>query len=49
MSEGGDLEPTERIFEAQRALGLSLTQLAPYGDSSVVANPVFGRPKEPLQ
>jgi hypothetical protein len=47
VSEDGRLHPTERIAEAQRALGLSLTQLAPYGDSSVVANPLFGRPKEP--
>jgi hypothetical protein len=47
ISEDGSLRPTERIAEAQRALGLSLTQLAPYGDSSVVANPLFGRPKEP--
>jgi len=47
ITEDGDITPTERIFEAQRALGLSLTQLAPYGDSSVVANPLFGRPKEP--
>jgi hypothetical protein len=46
-SEEGDIKATERIFEAQRALGLSLTQLAPYGDSPVVANPLFGRPKEP--
>jgi hypothetical protein len=38
------LEPTERIVEMQRALGLSLTQLAPYSDDSVVVNPLFVLP-----
>lgn len=47
LTEDGGIHPTERIFEAQRALGLSLTQLAPYGNSSIVADPLFGRPKEP--
>jgi hypothetical protein len=47
LTEDGGIHPTERIFEAQRELGLSLTQLAPYGNSSTVANPLFGRPKEP--
>jgi hypothetical protein len=47
ISKDEDLKPTKRIFEAQRALGLSLTQLAPYGDNSVVAMPLFGRPKDP--
>ena len=41
------LEPTERIVEMQRALGLSLTQLAPYSDDSVVVNPLFGPPSVP--
>lgn len=40
----GEIEPTERIFEVQRALGLSLSRLAPYGRDSVVVNPLFGRP-----
>ena len=47
LTEDGVIHATERIFEAQRALGLSLTQLAPYGNSSIVANPLFGRHKEP--
>jgi len=47
ITTDGDIKPTEHLFEAQNALGLSLTQLAPYGNSSVVANPLFGRPQEP--
>jgi len=47
LAEDGGIHPAERIFEAQKALGFSLTQLAPYGNSSIVANSLFGRPKEP--
>jgi hypothetical protein len=47
VTKDGRIRATEGIFEAQKGLGLSLTQLAPYGNSSTVANPLFGRPKEP--
>ena len=43
----GLIKTTKRITEVQKALGLSLTQLSPYGNNSVVANPLFGRPKGP--
>jgi hypothetical protein len=47
LTEDGGIHPSERIFDAQKGLGLSLTQLAPYGNDSIVANPSFGRPKKP--
>jgi hypothetical protein len=47
ITQDGDLKPTEGISKGQGALGLSLTQLAPYGRTSVVVNPIFGRPKVP--
>lgn len=46
ISKEGEIRPTTQIMAVQRALRLSLTQLAPYGDSSVVAIPIFGHPKE---
>jgi len=42
-----DIKPTERMLQALRGLHFSLTRLAPYGANSIVANPIFGRPKEP--
>jgi hypothetical protein len=44
MTKDGDIEPSESILKFQKALGLSLTQLAPYGADSVIANPLFGYP-----
>jgi len=42
-----DIKPTERMLRALRGLHFSLTRLAPYGANSIVANPLFGRPKVP--
>lgn len=47
VSNDGSVEPAERIPEMQKALGLSLSRMAPYSADSVVANPLFGRPSEP--
>lgn len=47
IAEDGSVEPTERISEMQKALGLSLNQIGPYSADSLIANPVFGRPVDP--
>lgn len=44
LTKDGNIEPSEGIFKFQKALGLSLTQLAPYGADSVIVNPLFGPP-----
>jgi hypothetical protein len=47
VAQDDRIHPTERITEIQKALGISLGQLAPFNANSVVANPRFGRPSEP--
>ena len=47
LTDHGDINPTERIRQAQTALGISLTELAAYHVNSVVCAPFFGRPAEP--
>ena len=43
------LTVTESWKTAQEALGISLTELAFYGEESVIANPFFGRPDDKLE
>jgi hypothetical protein len=45
-SEHG-ITPTQVIHDMQEVLNLSLTALSPYGASSVVCSPLFGRPSQP--
>ena len=39
--------PTRKLTDLQSALGVGLTELAPFGRASVVANPIFGLPQAP--
>jgi hypothetical protein len=47
LTEDGNITPTERILDTQKALGFSLTELSQYDDTSVVCTPLFGRPSQP--
>ena len=47
VSENGHIQPVSSKFESLMSLGISLSQLTPYRNSSVVTNPLFGPPKEP--
>lgn len=47
LARSGHITPTGRIFEIQKALGLSLTELSPHDDNSIVCNPLFGRSLRP--
>jgi hypothetical protein len=41
------MRPTPALEKLTRSLGLSLTQLSPYTEESVVCSPLFGVPEEP--
>jgi hypothetical protein len=48
-SYGSRLTVTQSWKTTQEALGISLTELANYGETSIVANPFFGRPEDKLE
>jgi hypothetical protein len=47
VTDDGTITPTERIRDAQKTFGFSLTDLSPYNDDAVVCTPLFGRPSQP--
>ena len=47
VTKDGVIQPSKEKYDSLMSLGISLTQLAPYGNQSVVVNPIFGKPKDP--
>jgi hypothetical protein len=47
LDDSGKISSTDRLARMFRVLGISLTQLINFSDTSIVCSPLFGTPSEP--